>query len=410
MKNIKCILLVFVIFGIVLFNFKNINRLYLKCDMEKDLLNMFRDIDYNTKYFADSEDLFIYWMTDTKHRYDVTNSIEDYLYKIDRCYRIKKYQEDINEDYKNKKAYDELFNFKRKKRDFKKYNYLFENNLNPMYYEFVIKKITKEQIDNYDQIELRRELIEDLKTKFVYEDDRWVIESNERIEIDLPYNVIIGLTPDGKITNNNAKKYTSIKIKSPLTNILSEGKEDNIKLPFELTYIDEDNKKNVKELYIDVNRQKDENSGKYKYSYKLDLVKISNLFSIPSVRRYFTFGHKDYNEYIKTQQEPEPDPSTIEVRTEFRDVEMFEKYKQYAEIYVIEYADGSSRAFFRKHINYMVNEKRKVGKFMRRELPYKNKTIEEVMELYLNDKEQYSIDEELLKNCIELVKYDSYEM
>ena len=197
MKKMKYILLVvIVLFALVLINFKNIKRFYIKCDIEKDLLNLFRDLDYDTKYFADSVDMLIYWTTETKHRYDVTDSIEDYLYKIDRCYRIKKYQEDINEDYKNKKVYDEFFKVERKKRDYRKYNYLLDANLNPrLYYRFVINNITKEQIDNYDQVKLREELIEDLKTKFVYENDRWVIESNERIVIKLPYNITVGLTP-----------------------------------------------------------------------------------------------------------------------------------------------------------------------------------------------------------------------
>ena len=46
---------------------------------------------------------------------------------------------------------------------------------------------------------------------------------------------------------------------------------------------------------------------------------------------------------------------------------------------------------------------------MERELPYKNKSIDEVMELYVNDKEQYIIDEELLKGNPPLVEYKSHE-
>ena len=409
MKKMKYILLVLILFVIVLVNLKNINRFYIKCDIEKDLLNLFKNTDYDTKYFADSVDMLIYWTTETKHRYDVTDGIEDYLYKIDRCYRIKKFNEDTEEVYSNQKAYYKIFNFEKKKHDLKKYNYLLINYLNPgNHYRFVMNNITKEQIDNYDQIKLREELIKDLKTKFIYEDNRWVIESAERIKINLPYNVTVGLTPNGKITNNDVKEYKKVQIKCPLNSIFSEGKEDNEKLPFELTYIDVNNKKKIKELNIDVVRQKDEINRKYKYYYKLDANSLAYLFSIPSAAiGYFTFGQKDFDEDLKARQVIDPDPSTIQVDEQSMEIEMFKKYNQYAEIIVFEYKDGSKKSIFRK---CSVTKKPDIiiRDYMKRELPYKNKSLKEVMELYINDKDQYSIDEELLKTGKALVKYESY--
>ena len=410
MKKVKYILLVLILFVIVLVNLKNINRLYIKCDIEKDLLNLFKNTDYDTKYFADSVDMLIYWTTETKHRYDVTDGIEDYLYKIDRCYRIKKFNEDTKEVYSNQKAYYKIFNFEKKKHDLKKYNYLLINYLNPgNHYRFVMNNITKEQIDNYDQIKLREELIKDLKTKFIYEDNRWVIESAERIKINLPYNITVGLTPNGKITNNNAKEYKKIKIKCPLKDILNEGKEEKIKLPFELTYIDIDNRKNVKELNIDVSRQKDEKNGKYEYNYKIDIDNLAHLFSIPSAAiGYFTFGQKDFDKYLEAQQVPGPDPSTIIVDERSMEIEMFKKYKQYAEIIISKYEDGSINSYFRKCESIIDENGKKKVVYMERELPYKNKPLLEIMKLYINDKEQYTIDEELLKGNKPIVKYRIY--
>lgn len=409
MRMLKYIILSLVLFGIIFINIKNIKRFYIKCDLERDLLNLFRDIDYDTKYFTDSVDRLIFWTTETKHKYDVTDSIEDYIYKIDRCYRIKKFNEDSEESYKYQNAYYKQFNYERKKNDYKKYYYLFSIDLNSaMYYRFIIDNITKEQIDNYNQVKLRNELINDLKTKFKYEDGRWTIESDEMIKIDLPYNVTVGLTPPEKITHNNVKEYLKVKIKCHLNNILSEGKEDNIKLPFELTYIDTDNKKNVKELKIIVGRHKDSSGSKYRYNYNIGEEELARLFSIPSAAiGYFTFGQKDYDTYLKAQQEPEPDPSTIQVDEQSMEIEMFKKYKQFAEIIVFVYQDGSTKPIFRK-CSITKFENKTIRDYMKRELPYKNKSLKEVMELYINDKEQYSIDEELLKTGKALVKYESY--
>ncbi len=164
----------------------------------------------------------------------------------------------------------------------------------------------------------------------------------------------------------------------------------------------------MKDLDIDVNRQRDEKNGKYKYNYKLDTEKLSHLFSIPSAAiGYFTFGQTDYDEYLKAQQVPDPDPSTIQVDEQSMEIEMFKKYKQYAEIIVFVYEDGSTKSIFRK-CNITKLENKTIRDYMKRELPYKNLSIKEVMELYVNDKAQYSIDEELLKTGNALVKYESY--
>ena len=132
------------------------------------------------------------------------------------------------------------------------------------------------------------------------------------------------------------------------------------------------------------------------------------MFSIPSAAiGYFTFGQKDFDKYLEAQQVPGPDPSTIQVDEQSMEIEMFKKYNQYAEIIVFEYEDGSKKSIFRK---CSVTKKPDIiiRDYMKRELPYKNKSLKEVMELYINDKDQYSIDEELLKTGKALVKYESY--
>ena len=105
----------------------------------------------------------------------------------------------------------------------------------------------------------------------------------------------------------------------------------------------------------------------------------------------------------------EEDLSTISINQSFKDIEMFKKYNQFAEIIVVTYKDDSKKSFFRKSSDFITEDGKKHVEYMERELPYKNKSIDEVMELYVNDKEQYIIDEELLKGNPPLVEYKSRE-
>ena len=124
----------------------------------------------------------------------------------------------------------------------------------------------------------------------------------------------------------------------------------------------------------------------------------------------------EFRKWEEAKIENEPEPSEIIVDTDFRRIDIFKKYnrynncEQYASIMVDTYEDGSSKSYFRKFIVIKNENEESVNEYMQRELPYRNKKIDEVMELYLNDKEQYIIDEELLKYGNELVEYKKFTL
>ena len=405
MKKIIYILTAFaaILVGVVIANKKTIDLMLLKSDMEKDAINLLNDFDYKTKYFADDVDELIYKCSKTIHRYDITSSVEEYLYKIDKCYRMKKFNEDFN-DTSNR-----IYN--KKPMDRKKYNYCYTSVLNQELCKFATKTISKKQLEEYEPTKLRNDLIDRLKKKFKFEDDRWIYEGEEKKKIDLQYGVYIGFTPDEKKTRDDIKKYIKINLKCPLEDLRSEGDKKEYIIPFELTYIDKKNKKHIESLVLPVSkRKKNAEDNQYIYSYKLSSA-ISKLTSTNIGKiSYLTFGQYDFDDDLAFQTAlEEEDLSTISINQSFKDIEMFKKYNQFAEIIVVTYKDDSKKSFFRKSSDFITEDGKKHVEYMERELPYKNKSIDEVMELYVNDKEQYIIDEELLKGNPPLVEYKSRE-
>lgn len=409
MKKRYIIVLILLLILVILYNNKKeLYRLYIKYDIEQDAVKLLNDLNFKTKYFEKSRKWLLYATTETINKYDISDVLKEYSDKVNSCYLKKKYNMQFEEkDYRRGVFYSEL-----------------NNQIQLTYmpnaiYDYIIDNITEEQIENYEPEKLKNELTEEFRKLFLYENDKWYIYSDKSQRIELPYNVYIDYKADDKVLKNNISKFTSMKIDCKLDEILSENERDYPVKNIILKYIDNNGNKQVSNGDMYINRNKV--NGKYVYSYVLD---IQELFYTQSQSAEIRFGQHDYDnwreerirfekEEIKRQESI--DPSTIVVDTQIKRIKEFQKYNefnnhnQFASIIVETYKDGSKKSFFRKFIVFDDETGIHIKEeYMKRELPYKNKSIDEVMELYINDKEQYSIDEELLKNGNALVEFESY--
>lgn len=400
-KRYIIVLIILLILVILYSNKKELYRLYIKYDIEQDAVKLLNDLNFKTKYFEKSRKWLLYATTETINKYDISDVLKEYSDKVNSCYLMKKYNKQFEEkDYRRGVFYSEL-----------------NNQIQLTYmpnaiYDYIIDNITEEQIENYEPEKLQNELTEEFRKLFLYENDKWYIYSDKSQRIELPYNVYIDYKADDKVLKNNISKFTSMKIDCKPDEILSEKERDYPVKNIILKYIDNNGNKQVSNGDMYINRNKV--NGKYVYSYVLD---INELFYTQSQSAEIRFGQHDYDnwreerirfekEEIKRQESI--DPGTVLVNQHGIDIEMFKKYNQFASIIVNEYEDGTKKSFFNKCILTKLENGKNHEEYMKRELPYKNKSIDEVMELYINDKEQYSIDEELLKNGNALVEYESY--
>ena len=393
MKKITYVVIVFfVILSICVANLKILKRLYIKYDIERDAVKLLNNLDYNTKYFKNSIKMLKFIKNEEKSKYDITKDIEDYIYKINKCYRMKIY----NEKYKEFEHKNDYIS--------KEFNYIDVYGLDPNGCEYIVKNLTKEQISNYNQNNLRVELIQELEKKFSHIDNRWWIECDEESTIELPYNVYAVFNPGIKEINNDIKKIIKIKLICQLSDLLNE-KKDTFRLPYEITYIDTKSKKHINYDELEVVKSKILNKDEYTYNFRFSLYRMfCNTFYPASL----VFNQYDYDcSAAQRTKFDTPDPSTVLDHWDVRIIEKFKKYSDQPALQVDYMADGSINAYIRLYLpiekdGVVINE------YKKRRLPYNdNIPIEKLMEKYLSDNEQFTADENFLKSGKALYEYET---
>lgn len=298
------------------------------------------------------------------------------------------------------------------------------------YSEYVLEHIGQDEINSVNNGTFEKELINELEKTLIHNSindyDEWYIDGNEEKTIELPYGFYINYYPSDKINKRKLLKAIKFEIIDKTGMMPSLNKysyldcidntygEGWVEFKYKLKY---ENINNQTEIYNGLIYLKDSNNVP---SYTLS---CRNLLYTQKKSPKIEINNHDHDNWQKERdrlekermkEEESRDLSTIIVDTEFRRIEKFKKYNQYknhdqyASIMVVRFENETSKSFFRKFIVINDDNGNNYEEYMERELPYKNKSIDEVMELYLNDKEQYSIDEELLKNGNALVEYNSY--
>ena len=276
---------------------------------------------------------------------------------------------------------------------------------------YMMAYITNEDIELYKNDKLEEKIHNELRNKFEYKDGKWYVGGNESKKIELVYGLYANYTPDNRVEKVKPKMVTNVMINEKYIQNLGYNGRRMMNITIE---------------YVNDNNERIKYSDRVGFSEKdknhFDLAWFSPMYySYPKERKrtwpklqvcHYSKDAEDveYREWerAKIKAEEERDPSTIVVDEQSMEIEMFKKYNQYAEIIISIYEDGSINSYFRKCESIVAENGKKKVVYMERELPYKNKPLLEVMKLYVNDKEQYTIDEELLKGNKALVEYRIY--
>jgi len=372
----------------------------LKKDIANGIKNFLNEGEY-CKYLPEDQ---MIWLDNAKrdnvNNYDITEFVN---YLIDTC---KKCVSSKLGEYKIKEH--TIY-----KRTIPSYEGITIVDMMDWYYtkpNYMMAYITNEDIELYKNDKLEEKIHNELKNKFEYKDGKWYVGGNESKKIELVYGLYANYTPDNRVEKVKPKMVTNVMINEKY--IQNLGYKGRRMMNITIEYVN-DNNERIKYSDRVGFSEKDKNH--------FDLAWFSPMYySYPKERKrtwpklqvcHYTQDAEDAEfrawEKAIIKAEEERDPSTIQVDEQSMEIEMFKKYNQYAEIIVFEYEDGSKKSIFRK---CSVTKKPDIiiRDYMKRELPYKNKSLKEVMELYINDKDQYSIDEELLKTGKALVKYESY--
>ncbi len=378
--------------------------------LKKDIANGIKDYLNEGKYCKYLPDDQMIWLDNAKsentNNYDITEFVNYIIDTSKKCVATKLGEYNIDEH----KEYIRIV---------PSYEGIKIVEMSDRYYanpKYMMGYTTDDDIKLYKNDKLEEKIQSELKSKLDYKDGRWYVGGNESKKIDLIYGLYVNYTPDNRIENIKPKKILNIKILNSFIDKI--GYDDIRHIDLNIKYVSNNNDEvEIKKgMGIFVNDK-----------LHFDLQGLASLYySYPKERTWpklqvchYTQDAEDAEfrawEKAKIKAEEERDPSTILVDTDFRRIEKFKKYNkynnhsQYASIMLETYEDGNTKSYFRKFIVIDdENGKHIREEYMQRELPYKNKSIDEVMELYLNDKEQYSIDEELLKTGNALVKYERY--
>ena len=389
---------------------------YKKIIIEKQLVDFLNTGEGN--YIDEKSKMeYEYAIKREENKYNIDEFIKAYVDYVKKCVLIKKGEKISFNDYFVRANYWTL--------GVSKIDRLYCQTFS----EYALEHIGQDEIESVDNGTFEKEFINELNTIFTHNSgndyDEWYIEGNDEKIIELPYGFYIKYFPSDKENNRRLLKAIKLDIidKTGMTPSLDKYSyldciddahgESSVEFRYKLKYESIDNKI---ETYKGLIYLKD-NGGKLCYT-----LSCRDLLYTQSKLPRMEINNHDYDNWQRARNdheeevirlERETDPSTVLVDQRGGDIEMLKKYNkfnnhdQYASINLNVYKDGSSRAFFRRCIDIRdENGKCIREEYMERELPYKNKTIYEVMELYINDKEQYSIDEELLKTGKQLVEYE----
>ncbi len=406
MKRIlKISIFIIFILTIIIFNRGIIERELLKISVSnelKDYLNNGKE----TKYLTEDQ---MQWLKFAKNkvfnRYDITDFVTYYINMIKDCVKEKSGSSNI-----------------RKYSEYKKILLPWEGITiysadGNSYIDGIKESITEKDIVLYQSGTIKekaftKKLVEEFSRFLTFDEvsQLWYIEGNEDKTIELPYGLYIKYEPNKRKERVKPKKVLQVKILNEDLHKLDYKKSMPVQMI--VKYINNDDIVEEKKCIFGL---------KDKERIVLTPNGFSNMYFYEANRAEIVLHSHSYDEELRRRNEKEEervrisnelearDPSTVQIDYDIKRIEMFKKYNQYAQIDVVTYKDGSKKSFFRKHTSYVNDEGRKIMRYMKRELPYKDVTIEEAYELYINDKEQYSIDEELLKGNQPLVEYISYE-
>ena len=371
--------------------------------LKNDIANSIKDFLNEGKYSKYLPDDQMIWLNNAKsdsvNNYDITEFVNYIIETSKKCVAAKIGEYNITEHTIYKRivpAYEGITIVDMMEWFYTKPNYM-------------MAYVTEEDIELYKNNKLEEKIHNELKNKLDYKDSKWFIGGNRSKKIDLMYGLYIDYTPDNRIESVKPKKVLKIKT---LNNFIEKIGYSNVNhIDLDIKYIDNNN------VEVDVKKGMGINI-KDKTHFDLQGL-VSLYYSYPNERTWpqLEIHHyskdkedEEYREWERAniKAEEERDPSTIEVDEQSMEIEMFKKYKQYAEIIISIYEDGSINSYFRKCESIVAENGKKKVVYMERELPYKNKPLLEVMKLYVNDKEQYTIDEELLKGNKPLVEYRIY--
>ena len=409
-KVILSMIVIVIIIGIVIV--LKPDKRYRKYIIEKECLEFLNTGEAGKFISERSKKEYEYAITNENNKYNIDEFVKAYVDYISKCVLKKKGENISFNDYFVRANYWILGIYK------------INRSFCEMYSKFVLDHIGQDEINSIDNGTFEKELINELEKKFIHNSvndyEEWYIEGNKERTIELPYGFYLQYYPNDKKNNRKLLKAIKFEIidKTGMTPSLNKyscldcidnsyGK-GKVEFQYKLKYKDINGKTEVYNGLIYLNDSNDVQS------YSLSCI---NLLYTQSKKANIEMNNHDYDAWSKEReehelevmrQEEEADPSTVLVNQYGIDIEMFKKYNQFASIMTNVYKDGSTTSYFKKCILTKLDNGKNHEEYMMRELPYKNKTIEEVMELYINDKEQYSIDEELLKNGNALVEYESY--
>lgn len=277
------------------------------------------------------------------------------------------------------------------------------------YYKYFANYITENDIELYKNNKLEEKIKNELKNKLDYKDGKWYIGGNKNKQIDLLYGFYLNYIPDNRVEKIKPKKILDIKILNKYLHKISYNEDKSIDVL--IKYIDLED--NIIECNNKISIHVRDKEHLNVESLSILYYEYPGEWKLSQLEIHHYSKDKEDEEYREWERanikaEEERDPSTIEVDEQSMEIEMFKKYKQYAEIIISIYEDGSINSYFRKCESIVAENGKKKVVYMERELPYKNKPLLEVMKLYVNDKEQNTIDEELLKGNKPLVEYRIY--
>ena len=415
MKKLKYIIAIAIVVLIAIISIIIVKpyKRYRKGVIEKEIVELLNAGKIGKDILESDKELYNYARHETNN-YNVDEFVDWYIDFIEKIIEIKQ----------SGTGTENLKDFRFSKKEFSDIEGFGDKNI----YKEIINHIKDKDIERYNDGTLRNYLIQKLKEIFnhVGKDDNrgWSLNRKAGSKIELLYGEYLKFTPTDKKSYTDFSKalkaniyevsIVSGKIKKdkPILYYIDDlHNEDYVYFKCEITY--QSDKKETKTATGNI--QLDNKTGELKYSTALLL---NDIFSEYIQYASIELCHHDIDDREERERQKkfekenrrseEEDPSTIVVDTKIMDIEMFKKYNQFAEIIVVTYKDDSKKSFFRKSSDFITEEGKKHVEYMERELPYKNKSIDEVMELYINDKEQYSVDEELLRGNPPLVEYKVY--
>ena len=416
MKKLKYIIAIAIVVLIAIISIIIVKpyKRYRKGVIEKEIVELLNAGKIGKDILESDKELYNYARHETNN-YNVDEFVDWYIDFIEKIIEIKQ----------SGTGTENLKDFRFSKKEFSDIEGFGDKNI----YKEIINHIKDKDIERYNDGTLRNYLIQKLKEIFnhVGKDDNrgWSLNRKAGSKIELLYGEYLKFTPTDKKSYTDFSKalkaniyevsIVSGKIKKdkPILYYIDDlHNEDYVYFKCEITY--QSDKKETKTATGNI--QLDNKTGELKYSTALLL---NDMFFEQTHYASIELCHHDIDkrkeeerrreeEMLKSKEDDAMHPEEILVDTKIKRIEMFKKYNQFAEIIVVTYKDDSKKSFFRKSSDFITEEGKKHVEYMERELPYKNKSIDEVMELYINDKEQYSVDEELLRGNPPLVEYKVY--